>query len=66
MTVAAAAGNPIAYFGDGEANLYAVDAEDGKLVWKMKIDSHPYGKNHGRTHALSTGGYTWEQRETRS
>ena len=41
ITVAAVGENRyLAYFGDGEANLYAVDAQNGKLVWKVKIDSH--------------------------
>ena len=34
-------GRYLAYFGDGEANLYAVDADKGTLVWKVKIDPHP-------------------------
>ncbi|MBV8903115.1 MAG: PQQ-binding-like beta-propeller repeat protein [Acidobacteriia bacterium] len=30
-----------AYFGDTRANLYAVDAADGALLWKTQVDSHP-------------------------
>jgi len=26
------------YFGDAKANIYAVDAQDGKLLWKRKVD----------------------------
>ena len=28
------------YFGDGHANVFAVDAQSGKLLWKAKADSH--------------------------
>lgn len=30
-----------AYFGDGRANAYAVDADNGRLLWRRKIDDHP-------------------------
>jgi polyvinyl alcohol dehydrogenase (cytochrome) len=30
-----------AYFGDGTANAYAVDANTGELVWQREIDDHP-------------------------
>jgi polyvinyl alcohol dehydrogenase (cytochrome) len=30
-----------AYFGDGRANAYAVDAETGQQIWMRKIDDHP-------------------------
>jgi polyvinyl alcohol dehydrogenase (cytochrome) len=29
------------FFGDGKANVYAVDAITGQLVWKRKADEHP-------------------------
>ena len=29
------------FFGDGKANVYAVDAVTGQLVWKRKADEHP-------------------------
>jgi polyvinyl alcohol dehydrogenase (cytochrome) len=29
-----------AYFGDQKANVYAVDAASGKLVWKVHVDDH--------------------------
>jgi polyvinyl alcohol dehydrogenase (cytochrome) len=28
------------YFGDGHANVYALDAQNGKLLWKTKVDPH--------------------------
>jgi polyvinyl alcohol dehydrogenase (cytochrome) len=31
------------YFGDFAANLYAVDARTGKLVWKRSVKDHPAG-----------------------
>ncbi len=31
----------VAYFGDARANVYAVDARSGALIWKVKIDEHP-------------------------
>jgi polyvinyl alcohol dehydrogenase (cytochrome) len=30
-----------AYFGDQHANAYAVDAADGKLLWKVRPEEHP-------------------------
>jgi polyvinyl alcohol dehydrogenase (cytochrome) len=28
------------FFGDGHANVYALDAQDGRLLWKTKVDPH--------------------------
>lgn len=28
------------FFGDGHANIFAVNAQDGKMLWKTKVDSH--------------------------
>jgi polyvinyl alcohol dehydrogenase (cytochrome) len=28
------------YFGDGRANVFALDAQNGKLLWKAKVDDH--------------------------
>jgi len=33
--------SPIAYFGDQKANVYALDAAKGTLVWKVRVDEHP-------------------------
>ncbi|HWZ46588.1 MAG TPA: PQQ-binding-like beta-propeller repeat protein, partial [Candidatus Saccharimonadales bacterium] len=37
-------GRYAAYFGDQKANAYALDAVTGKLLWKVRIDSHPRSK----------------------
>jgi len=29
---------PVAYFGDLQANVYAVDAESGAQLWKTRVD----------------------------
>ena len=29
-----------AFVGDGHANVYAINAQDGKLLWKTKVDPH--------------------------
>jgi polyvinyl alcohol dehydrogenase (cytochrome) len=29
-----------AYVGDGHANVFAINAQDGKLLWKTKVDPH--------------------------
>jgi polyvinyl alcohol dehydrogenase (cytochrome) len=35
-------GNTLAaYFGDQSANVYALNAETGKLLWKKRVDEHP-------------------------
>ncbi len=31
----------VTFFGDDSANVYALDAKDGKLIWQKKLDSHP-------------------------
>lgn len=36
-----------AYFGDVKANVYAVDAETGKLIWTKKADPHPIARVTG-------------------
>lgn len=39
--------NRLAYFGDLRANVYAVDAMTGKLVWRRKVSDHPYARITG-------------------
>jgi polyvinyl alcohol dehydrogenase (cytochrome) len=36
-----------AYFGDQRANMYAVDAESGKLLWKLKVEENPVAQITG-------------------
>lgn len=33
-----------AYFGDFLANVYALSAADGKLLWRTRVDDHPYAR----------------------
>jgi polyvinyl alcohol dehydrogenase (cytochrome) len=40
-------GNPVAYFGDLAANAYAVDAANGKALWKTKVDAYPLARITG-------------------
>jgi polyvinyl alcohol dehydrogenase (cytochrome) len=35
-------GGLVAYFGDQTANVYAVDARTGKVLWKVEVDEHPH------------------------
>jgi polyvinyl alcohol dehydrogenase (cytochrome) len=39
-----AAGRSVAYFGDVQANAYAIDAQNGELLWKTKLDPHPVAR----------------------
>ena len=43
-----------AYFGDLKANVYAVDAETGTLIWTQKADPHPLARITGAP-ALANG-----------
>jgi polyvinyl alcohol dehydrogenase (cytochrome) len=36
-----------AYFGDERANVYAVDADTGQELWKLKLDEHPVARITG-------------------
>ena len=44
ITVGAVKGNGdakyAAFVGDGHANVFAINAQDGKLLWKTKVDPH--------------------------
>ena len=46
-TAVAIGPNRLAYFGDLRANVYAVNAVTGKLVWKVRVSPHPYGRVTG-------------------
>jgi polyvinyl alcohol dehydrogenase (cytochrome) len=37
------------YFGDGKANVFALDAQNGKLLWKTKADPHFIARITGGT-----------------
>ena len=37
----------IAYFGDVRANVYAVDADTGRLLWKAQVERHPQARITG-------------------
>lgn len=43
----AAGGGFYAYFGDMQANVYAVDAATGKQIWKVKVDAFPVARITG-------------------
>lgn len=36
-----------AFFGDGGANVYAVDAGDGRLIWRTRVDDFPVARVSG-------------------
>lgn len=36
-----------AFFGDIRGNIYSVDATNGKLLWKVKVDPHPLSRITG-------------------
>ena len=38
-----------AFFGDIRGNVYSVDADSGKLLWKVSIDPHPLSRITGGT-----------------
>jgi len=37
----------VAYFGDIRGNVYAVDTNNGELVWKTPVDPHPLSRIRG-------------------
>ncbi len=41
ISVGSPVGKPLAFFGDGAANVYAVDVASGAPVWQVRADSHP-------------------------
>ena len=43
----AGASRYLLYFGDIRANVYAVNAETGTLVWKERLDTHPIARVTG-------------------
>jgi polyvinyl alcohol dehydrogenase (cytochrome) len=37
----------VAFFGDLKANVYALAARNGKLLWRVKVDDHPLARIEG-------------------
>jgi len=37
----------VAFFGDTAANAYALDADNGAILWKRKVDDHPLARITG-------------------
>ena len=63
------------FFGDGRANVYAVDAQTGTQVWTAQVDEHRLRRDHRRAHRLrrppvrryagSGRGRPWQHRRLR-
>jgi len=47
ITVAKVGAGYTAFFGDGKATAWAVDAATGKLIWKTKVDDFPVARLTG-------------------
>ncbi|HEY4359441.1 MAG TPA: PQQ-binding-like beta-propeller repeat protein [Bryobacteraceae bacterium] len=47
ISVARVGNRDLAFFGDGVANAYAVEASTGKPVWKTKVDNFPVARITG-------------------
>jgi polyvinyl alcohol dehydrogenase (cytochrome) len=47
ISVGRAGNRDIAVFGDTQANLYALDAATGRLLWKTDVDDFPVGRISG-------------------
>jgi polyvinyl alcohol dehydrogenase (cytochrome) len=47
LSIKPAQPSAIAYFGDLKANVYALDALKGTLVWKVSVDPHPTARITG-------------------
>jgi polyvinyl alcohol dehydrogenase (cytochrome) len=41
VAIGSPAGKPLAFFGDGAANVYAVEVATGAPLWQVHVDSHP-------------------------
>ena len=44
ITVAEVGGKPMVFFGDSSGNVYALDGETGKQVWRLRPEDHPQSK----------------------
>ncbi len=47
VSIAQVAGKYMAFFADGTANVYALDASTGKQIWKVKADDFPVARGTG-------------------
>ncbi len=47
LSIKASKTSSTAYFGDLKANVYAVDAQKGTLIWKVRVDEHPAARITG-------------------
>jgi polyvinyl alcohol dehydrogenase (cytochrome) len=47
ITIGPGTGGGLVYFGDTAANVYAVNAETGRVVWTRKVDDHPLARITG-------------------
>jgi polyvinyl alcohol dehydrogenase (cytochrome) len=47
LTIRPGKPSSIAYFGDLKANVYALDAAKGTLLWKVRVDEHPAARITG-------------------
>ena len=47
VSIRSAKPSAVAYFGDLKANVYALDATKGTLIWKVHVDEHPTARITG-------------------
>ena len=47
ITIGPRGAGAAAYFGDGKANAYAIDAASGDLIWTRTLDDHPSARVTG-------------------
>jgi polyvinyl alcohol dehydrogenase (cytochrome) len=47
VSIRSAKPSAVAYFGDLKANVYALDATKGTLLWKVHVDEHPTARITG-------------------
>jgi polyvinyl alcohol dehydrogenase (cytochrome) len=53
INVGAAGDKTAIFFGDDAANVYALDAVDGSLLWKHRVDAHVSARITGATQLLN-------------
>jgi polyvinyl alcohol dehydrogenase (cytochrome) len=47
ISIGQAGGRTVAYFGDVQAMVHALDANNGQLLWKVKVEDHPAARITG-------------------